>query len=100
MTKDLMTGNELADALATLNVGRGVHWEIAEGRLHKRFVFRDFVEAFGFMARAAIEAERLDHHPEWCNVYRTVDVHLTTHEAGGITGLDFELATRLDALLE
>lgn len=100
MSKQLMTGSELADALAALNAGRGVHWAINDGKLHKRFVFRDFIEAFGFMARAAIEAERLGHHPEWCNVYRTVDVHLVTHEAGGITGLDFELATRLDALLE
>jgi 4a-hydroxytetrahydrobiopterin dehydratase len=62
--------------------------------------FTDFVQAFGFMTRVALQAERLDHHPEWCNVYRTVTIDLATHDAGGITALDYELATRIEAVLE
>lgn len=66
--------------------------------IHRRYVFADFVEAFGFMARAALVAERMDHHPEWTNVYRTVEVTLTTHEAGGLTRRDVELARRMNGL--
>ena len=62
----------------------------------RTFKFADFVEAFGFMSQAALAAERLDHHPEWSNVYRTVEVELTTHDAGGITELDFALARAMD----
>ena len=73
-------------------------------RLHDRdaiaktFTFRNFVEAFGWMTRAALIAEKMDHHPEWTNVYRTVAVTLTSHDAGGLTARDVRLATRLDAL--
>ncbi|MCC6008009.1 MAG: 4a-hydroxytetrahydrobiopterin dehydratase [Rhodobacteraceae bacterium] len=75
-------------------------WAEVEGRdaIAKTFVFRNFVEAFGFMARAALWAEKLNHHPEWSNVYKTVEVTLTTHDAGGLSALDMELATRMDAL--
>ena len=75
-------------------------WRLVEGReaLTKRFVFRDFSQAFGWMTRVALAAEAMDHHPEWTNVYRTVDVTLTTHDAGGLTSLDLRLARRLDAL--
>ncbi len=75
-------------------------WAATEGRdvIHKRFVFRDFSEAFGWMARVALVAEKLDHHPEWSNVYKTVDVTLTTHDAGGVTALDVTLATAMDRL--
>lgn len=65
----------------------------------KAFVFEDFTAAIGWMMRAAIWAEKLNHHPEWSNVYRTVDVVLTTHSAGGLTDLDVKLAAKLDALL-
>ena len=64
----------------------------------KTFTFRNFVEAFGWMTRAALIAEKMDHHPEWTNVYRTVAVTLTSHDAGGLTARDVTLATRLDAL--
>lgn len=64
----------------------------------KTFTFRNFVEAFGWMTRAALIAEKMDHHPEWTNVYRTVAVTLTSHDAGGLTARDVKLATRLDAL--
>lgn len=73
-------------------------WSIANGKLYREFVFRDFCEAFGFMAQVALVAERSDHHPEWFNVYRKVLVHLTTHEAGGITQRDFELAISMDEI--
>jgi len=64
--------------------------------IEKHFVFRDFRQAFGFMTECALAAEKLDHHPEWFNVYRKVDVTLTTHAAGGVTELDFRLAVLMD----
>ena len=63
----------------------------------KTFVFQNFVEAFGFMSKVALVAERMDHHPEWSNVYKTVNVLLTTHDAGGLTMKDVELARALEA---
>lgn len=63
----------------------------------KTFVFANFVEAFGFMAKVALVAERMDHHPEWSNVYKTVNVLLTTHDAGGLTSKDVELARAMNA---
>jgi 4a-hydroxytetrahydrobiopterin dehydratase len=75
-------------------------WNLADGRdaIVKRFVFRDFNEAFGWMARVALVAEKMDHHPEWANVYRTVDVTLSTHDAGGLTELDVVLAAAMDRM--
>jgi 4a-hydroxytetrahydrobiopterin dehydratase len=75
-------------------------WGAAEGRdaIRKVWRFRDFSEAWGFMSRAALVAETMNHHPEWSNVYRTVDVTLTTHDAGGLSARDLEMADRLDAL--
>ena len=64
----------------------------------RTFTFKDFNEAFGFMSRAALVAEKRDHHPEWRNVYKTVDVVLATHDAGGVTALDIELATAMNAI--
>lgn len=74
-------------------------WTAVEGRdaIFKRFVFADFNEAFGFMTRAALKADQMDHHPEWFNVYKTVDVTLATHDAGGVTDLDVKLARFMDA---
>ena len=75
-------------------------WREAAGRdaITKTFVFKDFNEAFGFMTRVALVAEKLDHHPEWYNVYKTVDVILSTHDAGGVTERDIALANAMDAL--
>ncbi len=75
-------------------------WSEAPGRdaIRKKFVFKDFNEAFGFMARAALVAEKMDHHPEWFNVYKTVEVTLSTHDAGGVTELDVKLAEAMDKL--
>ena len=75
-------------------------WADLEGReaIGRTFMFKDFNEAFGFMARVALIAEKRDHHPEWRNVYRTVEVVLTTHDAGGVTPLDIELARAMNAI--
>ena len=75
-------------------------WREVAGReaISRSYVFADFNEAFGFMARAALVAEKMDHHPEWSNVYRTVDVTLTTHSAGGVTDLDIKLAGAMDRI--
>lgn len=75
-------------------------WTTVEGRdaIAKTFVFKDFNAAFGFMTRVALVAERMGHHPEWMNVYKTVSVVLTTHEAGGVTERDFKLARAMEAI--
>jgi 4a-hydroxytetrahydrobiopterin dehydratase len=75
-------------------------WRLVEGReaIGKRFVFRDFSEAFGWMTRVALLAETMDHHPEWSNVHRTVEVTLATHDVGGLTELDVRLARAMDVM--
>ena len=73
-------------------------WARAGDKLARTFEFADFVTAFGFMAGAALVAERMNHHPEWSNVYRTVRVELSTHDVGGLSRLDFELARAMTAL--
>lgn len=82
--------------LGKLNEGKEQPWQVVDGKLHKEFVFADFIEAFGFMTRCAITAEKMNHHPEWFNVYKKVTVDLMTHEAGGLTELDFGLAQSMD----
>lgn len=74
------------------------HWRELPGRdaIARKFVFADFNQAFGFMTRAALAAEKMDHHPEWSNVYRTVEVTLSTHDASGVTAKDIELAKAMD----
>lgn len=74
-------------------------WSLVEGKLQRQFLFRDFSEAFGFMSRVALAAEALGHHPEWSNVWNRVTIALTTHDTGGLTNLDADLAGRIDALL-
>ena len=76
-------------------------WSMIDGRdaIHKTFQFKNFVEAFGFMTQAAIWAEKLNHHPEWSNVYKMVEVTLTTHDTGGLSELDGKLAAKLDQLV-
>lgn len=75
-------------------------WSVEDGKLHREFRFPDFVAAFGFMSRVALLAEKRDHHPEWKNVYGRVVVDLVTHDAGGITAKDVELAGRMDELAD
>jgi 4a-hydroxytetrahydrobiopterin dehydratase len=75
-------------------------WSDAKGgdAIARKFTFKDFNEAFGFMTRAALVAEKMDHHPEWFNVYKTVEVTLSTHDAGGVTALDVKLAEAMDKI--
>lgn len=91
--REKLTGEPRKAALAKL-----AGWNEVEGRdaIAKKFVFRNFNEAFGFMSRAALMAEKLDHHPEWFNVYKTVEVTLSTHDAGGVTELDIKLAEAMN----
>jgi 4a-hydroxytetrahydrobiopterin dehydratase len=95
MAQPRLTEAEIAAALATLP-----GWSRVGGReaIAKRYVFADFIAAFGFMSQVALVAEKMDHHPEWANVYRTVDVTLATHDSGGLTTLDVKLAQAMDRL--
>ena len=94
---DKLTGEARTAALAGL-----LGWTEVEGRdaITKTFTFKDFNAAFGFMSRAALMAEKLDHHPEWFNVWNRVDVTLATHSAGGVTDLDIRLAGLMDRIAQ
>ena len=89
---------KLSDADIQTRLSSMPGWSVADGKLHREYAFKDFVRAFGFMASAALVAESMNHHPEWFNVYSTVRVDLATHDAGGITELDFTLAGKMEEL--
>ena len=91
MTIIKTTEAEIQELLAELDA-----WTVESGKLHREYKFRSFVQAFGFMAQVALLAERAAHHPEWSNVYNRVVVDLTTHDAGGITQKDLELARQME----
>ena len=74
-------------------------WSLVDGKLHRELVFSDFNAAFGFMTRVALIAEAMGHHPEWCNVWNRVVIDLTTHDTGGLSNLDQQLAQRINALV-
>ena len=93
-----MSVKKLDAAVIEQELAKLEHWQIRDDKLHRRFVFNNFVEAFGFMTRVALLAEAMNHHPEWSNVYSRVDIYLTTHDAGGISELDFTLAGRINGL--
>ena len=86
-----LSGNELDEIVRNMK-----GWELNDEKLQKSFKFTNFVEAFGFMTRIALEAERMNHHPEWSNVYNNVTIKLSTHDAGGITDYDIKLAEIID----
>jgi 4a-hydroxytetrahydrobiopterin dehydratase len=86
---------EIERRLSTLNKNGRIHWHIVDRKLTTSIVFGDFVEAFLFMTAVALVAERINHHPEWSNVYNRVDINLTTHDVGGISDLDFQLADKI-----
>lgn len=88
-----LSETELKQALAELS-----GWTVKDGKLHKAFVFKNFVEAFGFMSQVALHAEKMNHHPELANVYKHVTIDLTTHDAGGISERDVKLAKIIDSL--
>ena len=91
MPRALLDAEALAAALRELP-----GWELRDGKLRRALVFADFAEAFAFMTRVALEAERLDHHPDWSNVWNRVAIALWTHDAGGITQRDLALAQRIE----
>ena len=97
MPIEALSDAERADALDGLP-----DWDYDEARdaITRRFVFKDFPEAFGFMARVALIAERADHHPEWSNVYASVEITLTTHDCAGLSARDIMLAQAIDALVD
>ena len=86
-----LSANELDEIVRNMK-----GWELKDEKLQKSFKFTNFVEAFGFMTRIALEAERMNHHPEWSNVYNNVTIKLSTHDAGGITDYDIKLAEIID----
>ncbi|MGB1092696.1 MAG: 4a-hydroxytetrahydrobiopterin dehydratase [Oceanobacter sp.] len=85
--------------LTDLNASADEAWEIRHGKLCKDFRFRDFVTAFGFMSQVALLAEKANHHPEWQNVYNKVSIQLVTHDVGGLSSRDFELAEEIENLV-
>jgi len=87
------TPEEISKKLSKLN-----DWRYEENKLCKTFIFKNFQSAFAFMREVAKIAEEMNHHPEWCNSFRRVEVKLMTHDAGGITDLDFELAGKMDSV--
>lgn len=93
MSREKLDAEDVAERLKAMD-----GWVLAEdgASIWKAFRFKSFVQAFGFMSEAALSAEKLDHHPEWFNVYNKVDVTLTTHSASGLTELDFKLAEKMD----
>ena len=93
-----MATTKLTDAEISAQLEGISDWTVENEKLHKEFQFDSFVEAFGFMASVALIAESMNHHPEWFNVYNRVTVDLATHDAGGISALDFELAKKIDTL--
>jgi len=88
-----LTADEIKTAIRSLS-----GWSLRDGKLHKEVKLKNFVQAFGFMSQVALVAESMNHHPEWSNVYNRVRIDLTTHEAGGITERDIDLARRIDAI--
>jgi 4a-hydroxytetrahydrobiopterin dehydratase len=99
MKYPLMNIEELTHALEQLNDDIDEPWAIINNKLSKTYEFRNFIQAMGFMTQAALEAEKMNHHPEWSNVYKTVVVDLVTHSSGGITHLDFDLAGKMESLV-
>jgi 4a-hydroxytetrahydrobiopterin dehydratase len=94
MTQPLvLTDEDITTQLTTIPL-----WSLKHGKLHREFRFADFSEAFAFMTRVALAAEKLDHHPEWSNTYATLTVDLLTHDVGGVTELDFELARQMERI--
>lgn len=75
-------------------------WALKDKTLSKEITFKTFTQAFGFMTQVALEAEKMDHHPDWKNIYNKVSINLSTHDAGGLTELDFKLAKKIDKILE
>ena len=94
MGREKLSDQEIAAGAAKLP-----GWSVAAGKLRRTFTFKDFSEAWGFMTRVALAAEKTDHHPDWSNVWNRVTIELSTHDAGGLTENDFALAAKINALV-
>jgi 4a-hydroxytetrahydrobiopterin dehydratase len=94
----VMAATKLSAEQIDAAVDRLAGWSLRQGKLHREFKFADFSEAWGFMSRVALAAEAMNHHPEWSNVWNTVRIDLNTHDVGGLSDLDVELAGRINAL--
>lgn len=94
-----LSQSEIDTSLNILNKNATQAWIIQDEKLYQAFKFADFISAFGFMTQVAMLAERANHHPEWSNVYNKVSLSLTTHEAGGLSKRDFELAREIAQLV-
>jgi 4a-hydroxytetrahydrobiopterin dehydratase len=97
--EQIMAATKLTDDAVKARMKGLKGWELAGGKLHRELKFKDFVEAWGFMTRAAIVAQEMNHHPEWFNVYNRVVIDLATHDVGGISEKDFELAGKMEGLV-
>lgn len=93
-----MATEKLSDEQIKKELSNLPGWNVTNGKLHKDFIFKDFIEAFGFISKAAIHIEKMNHHPEWFNVYNKIKVDLVTHDASGITQNDIDLAKILNSL--
>ena len=94
MTRDRkLSASEISERLGSLD-----GWTVDGDRLYRSLTFPDFSSAFGFMTTVALIAEKIDHHPDWHNIYNRVDIYLTTHDCGGISERDFDLAARIDQI--
>lgn len=91
--REKLSERDLAQALESLD-----GWAIANGKLHKEYKFKSFVQAFGFMSSVALIAEKMNHHPEWSNLYNEVVIDLVTHDLGGISSFDVEFAKQINGL--
>jgi 4a-hydroxytetrahydrobiopterin dehydratase len=95
-----MTKGKLSQQEIVVGLGKLDGWSMVKGNLHRRFEFKDFKQAFGFMKRVALVADRMDHHPDWSNSYNKVTVDLSTHSAGGLTKNDFQLAGKIQKICD
>jgi 4a-hydroxytetrahydrobiopterin dehydratase len=94
--QEKLSDDKTAALLASLNEHCKKHWEIKNNKLCKTFIFNDFKSAFDFMSSVALDAEKANHHPDWFNSYNKVEINLITHEVGGLTKRDFDLATEIE----
>lgn len=98
MSKQEDSYHKLSDSEIESEVTKLQGWKIVNGKLAKSFEFKDFVQAFGFMTQVAMQAEKINHHPEWFNVYNQVKIDLVTHDVNGISNYDFKLANAIDRI--
>jgi 4a-hydroxytetrahydrobiopterin dehydratase len=93
-----MATGKLSEAQIAVELGKLDGWSVVKGNLHRLFEFKDFSQAFAFITRVALAAEKMDHHPDWSNAWNKVTVDLSTHSAGGLTKNDFDLAAKIQQI--